>query len=113
MRDSAKEALTRKFLEAYEAKDLPAISNLLATEVLVRDWNLEVIGKEAALLEFAKNFEQARSLRIRIDHLYSSKTAVAAEIEIVVNGNQSLRVIDVLTFNEAMEIASIVSYKGL
>jgi ketosteroid isomerase-like protein len=113
LRDSDKEALTRQFLEAYEAKDLPAISNLLATEVLVRDWNLEVIGKEAALLEFAKNFEQARSLRIRIDHLYSSKTAVAAEIEIVVNGNQSLRVIDVLTFNEAMEIASIVSYKGL
>jgi len=38
---------------------------------------------------------------------------VAAEIEIVVNGSQKLRVVDVFSFNEAMEITSVISYKGL
>jgi len=106
-------ALLRHFLEAYEAKDLQRISALLAHDVVVRDWNLEVVGKDAALSEFAKNFEQASTLSIQIKHVYTSATGVAAEIEIEVNGVESLRVIDVLTLNESMEIISIVSYKGL
>ena len=85
----------------------------MAANVILRDWNLEVVGRDAALREFAKNFEQASSLGIQINQLYASEIAVAAEIEIVVNGVEGLRVIDVLTFNESMEIVSIVSYKGL
>ena len=107
------EALLKQFLEFYEAKDIESISALLAADVVLRDWNLEVAGKDAALREFAKNFEQASSLAIEIKQLHTSEVAVAAEIEIEVNGVESLRVIDVLTFNESMQIVSIVSYKGL
>ena len=113
MRNLEHQALLRQFLEAYEAKDLSTISALLADDVVVRDWNLEAVGKDAALSEFAKNFQDASSLDIHLRHVYNSETGVAAEIEIAVNGVESLRVVDVLTLNAAMKIISIVSYKGL
>ena len=107
------ELLAREFLAAYEAKDLQTISSKLAEGVVVKDWNLEVVGKTQVLLEFAKNFEEASSLSIQIVQLHSSENAVAAELEIKVNEIEILHVVDVITFAENNEITSIVSYKGL
>jgi len=105
--------LAREFLADYEAKNLQAISSKLAEGVVVRDWNIEVVGKTQALREFEKNFEEASSLSIQIVGLHSSENAVAAELEIKVNEIEILRVVDVITFAENNEITSIVSYKGL
>jgi ketosteroid isomerase-like protein len=107
------ESHLRDFLSLYEAKDLEAISKMLASTVLLRDWNLEVRGKELVLAQFEKNFEEAKSITIDVSSVYISSTGACAEITILVNKTESLRVIDVLTFNSAMQITSIVSYKGL
>ena len=109
----AHEGLLRLFLKAYETKDLELISSLLAPNVVLRDWNLQVEGKEEALREFAKNFEQAASLSIEIDRIYSSELGVAAEIEIIVNRVERLRVVDVLSLNQELKVKAIVSYRGL
>ena len=107
------EFLAREFLAAYEAKALQTISSKLAEGVVVKDWNLEVVGKTQVLREFAKNFEEASSLSIQIVQLHSSENAVAAELEIKVNEIEILHVVDVIAFAENNEITSIVSYKGL
>jgi ketosteroid isomerase-like protein len=113
MDHSQLQALTKAFLAAYEAKDLQIISSQLSDDVVVRDWNLEVVGKSKALGEFAKNFEEATTLSIQVIQLHVSNNAVAAEIEIRVNEVETLRVVDVLTFGKNGEVNSIVSYKGL
>jgi hypothetical protein len=110
---SEHQAQVRSFLSAYEQKDIQAISKMFSRDVVVRDWNLEVFGAEAALAEFAKNFEEADSLSIQVSRIFESEQGVAAEIEILVNGSQKLSVVDVFSFNEAMEITSVISYKGL
>lgn len=107
------QSLTRKFLSSYEQKDLETIAEMLANDVWLRDWNLEVVGKEAVLKEFTKNFSGEEKLRIDIRRIYSSETSVAAEIEIEVGDFETLRVVDVLGFNLKDQIVSIVSYKGL
>ena len=107
------EQLATDFLEAYERKDISAISKMLSDEVIVRDWNLEVTGKDEALSQFKKNFEDGAGLKIQIRKLYISESAVAAEIEIQVGSVESLRVIDVIEFDERYRITAIISYKGL
>ena len=107
------EQLATDFLEAYEQKDISAISKMLSEEVIVRDWNLEVTGKDEALSQFTKNFEDGAELKIQIRKLYISESAVAAEIEIQVGSVESLRVIDVIEFDERYRITAIISYKGL
>ncbi len=102
-----------EFLGAYEAKDLHAISKLITDDVVVRDWNLELLGKPEALRLFAKNFEAADSLAIRISQLMVSDASVAAEIEIEVNHSEHLKVVDVIHSNQKFEITAVVSYKGL
>lgn len=107
------EQLTRNFLAAYEAKDIETIAAMFHTDVFLRDWNSEVSGQAAAVAEFTKNFQQAKSLKIVIKRIYLAELSAAAELEITVNHTELLNVVDVLSFNEEGKILSIVAYRGL
>jgi hypothetical protein len=113
MGNSERETQVRSFLSAYERKDIDAISEMLAEDVVLRDWILEVSGLEAAVAEYSKNFRDADSLRITVNQILESESGVAAELEIVVNGSEKLNVVDIFTFNDDKEITSVVAYKGL
>ena len=107
--------LTDKFvayLNAYAKKDLEAISTQFADDILLRDWKISVSGKACAIAETKKNFEAARSIEIEILNTYESTNAVAGELKIVVDGQEVLFVVDVVTFNVDGKIASIRAYLG-
>jgi len=101
------------YLRAYEAKDLPAIAAMLADDVQLCDWNLSVRGKAAALAETRKNLESAGRLAIHIGTIYESADgAVAAELQILIDGHIDLRVVDAIAFTDGGLIRQIRAYKG-
>ncbi|MBP8164345.1 MAG: nuclear transport factor 2 family protein [Anaerolineales bacterium] len=100
------------YLRHYAAKDLQAISAMLAENVHLRDWNISVHGKDKAMLETAKNFAEAESIEIHVLAAYENDDTVAGELHIVVDGIIDLYVVDVVTFNAQGRITAIRSYKG-
>ena len=113
MSQSELRPLVIQFLKAYQDKDISAIAQMFSDDVLLRDWNLEVIGKQAALAEFSKNFESVKTLAIAVLQVYEASNNVAAEIEILIDGSETLRVVDIVSFNQDKLVTSIISYKGL
>ena len=107
------EALTREFISAYEQKDMAAIAEMFSPDVILRDWNSEVVGYEAAIQEYTNNFQAADTLDIKIQNLLVSGPSAAAVLEIVVDGVDTLQVVDLLSFGVDGKIQSIVAYKGL
>ena len=107
------EALTREFISAYEQKDMAAIAEMFSPDVILRDWNSEVVGYEAAIQEYTNNFQAADTLDIKIQNLLVSGPSAAAVLEIVVDGVDNLKVVDLLSFSVDGKIQSIVAYKGL
>jgi ketosteroid isomerase-like protein len=105
------EKLTRRFIDLYAAKDINAISDMFSEDIVLRDWNYEVAGKEAAIIEFTKNFDEAETLHISIKNIYLSELSGAAEIEVTVNG-LILSIVDVVTFDSAEQITSVIAYRG-
>lgn len=105
------EQLTRRFLELYAAKDINAISDMFSEDIVLRDWNYEVVGKDAAIIEFTKNFDEAETLHISIKNIYLSELSAAAEIEVTVNG-LILGIVDVITFDAEEKIFSIIAYRS-
>ena len=105
------EKLTRRFIELYAAKDINAISDMFSEDIVLRDWNYEVVGKDAAIIEFTKNFDEAETLHISIKNIYLSELSGAAEIEVTVNGI-ILGIVDVVTLDSADQIISVIAYRG-
>ena len=104
--------LFQTYLRHYADKNLAAISDMLAAEVHLRDWNISVRGHAAAVRETAQNFAEADSLEIRVLALYENADTVAGELHIIVNKTIELYVVDVITFDAQGKITAIRSYKG-
>jgi steroid delta-isomerase len=102
----------RDYLRRYAAKDLDGIAAMFSEEVTLRDWNLGVTGKAAALAETRKNFESARSLDIDVLRLHESGPSVAGELRILVDGHLELFVVDVVDFDDDGRILAIRAYLG-
>jgi steroid delta-isomerase len=100
------------YLHHYADKNLDAIAAMFADDITLRDWNLAVTGKAAALRETAKNFESAQTIEIELRHLYVSNDGVAGELRIVIDGAVELYVVDVLTFAADGRIQAIRAYLG-
>jgi len=100
------------YLRHYADKNLTAIAAMFADDITLRDWNLAVTGKAAALSETAKNFAAAQTIEIEPLHLYANADAVAGELRIVIDGATELFVVDVLTFAADGRIQSIRAYLG-
>ncbi len=102
----------RRYLQLYAARDLEAIAELFAEQIQLRDWNLSVQGKAAALAETRHNFASVDSLQIEVLSLFESADGVAGELRILIDGQEELHVLDVLRFDADGKIAEIHAYVG-
>ncbi|MFX1679462.1 nuclear transport factor 2 family protein [Mitsuaria sp. CC2] len=100
------------YLRRYAAKDLDGIASMFSEEVTLRDWNLSVKGRDAAIAETRKNFESAASIHIEVLHVLESANSVAGELRILVDGNIELFVVDVLDFDVEGQITAIRAFLG-
>ena len=100
------------YLEAYEARDIEAVGGMLSDQVSLRDWDICVQGKDAALDETRKNFASVQHLKIVPLRVFESEGAVAAELQILIDGRLDLRVVDVVEFDAQGAICAIRAYKG-
>ncbi|MFY7864692.1 GFA family protein [Roseateles sp.] len=100
------------YLRHYAAKDLQAIADMLAADVVLRDWKICVHGREAAVAETRANFAAARSLLIEPLQLYESPQSVAGELRILVDDEVELFVVDVLDFDAEGKIKAIRAFLG-
>lgn len=99
------------YLGHYAAKRLDRVSALFADDISLRDWNISVSGKEAALAETARNF-RAASIEIHVLGIFEAADAIAGELRILVDGHIELFVVDVVSFDPQGRISAIRAYLG-
>lgn len=100
------------YLKKYEEKDLHGIEEMFSEDIVLRDWKIRVEGKENAIRETKKNFENATSIEIEVLSTYENTNTVAAELKIIVDSTEELYVVDVITINSEGKIKSIRAYLG-
>lgn len=100
------------YLKKYAEKDIKAIDQMFADDIVLRDWKIYVVGKDNALRETKKNFDSVESISIEVLSTYENENAVAAELKIVVDSTEELFVVDVVTFDKNLKIAAIRAYLG-
>ena len=104
--------LVHGYLAAYAARDLAAIEAMLADTITLRDWQIRVVGKAAALAETRKNFAAVEQLRIDVLAAYERDGGAAAELRIVIDDRDILHVVDVFEFDAGGRITAIRAYLG-
>jgi len=105
-------SIAQDYFGAFETKDIDKIRELLDSEVVLRDWNVEAKGFENVLninIEIFKDFEK---IQVNVISLYAEESTVIGELTITLDEAVTMRVVDVIEFTSFRKIKSIRAYKG-
>ena len=114
MVDLVDKALT--YFKTFSNKDSEGLRSLFSENVYLRDWEILANGIDEVVEVNQNIFDSVNTIAvtpIRVwDFLSHEDNVVVAELEIVVNDEETLLVTDILEFDDDEKIKSIRAYKG-
>ena len=103
--------LAINYFETFSRKDIDTLAELFTSDPSLRDWNGLAEGRTDVLAANKTIFDNVDTIAVTPLSLYQDGNTVAAEIEVLINGEEKLLVVDVITFEDD-KIASVRAYKG-
>lgn len=101
-----------RYFSNFSKKDLSKLKNDFSEDIILRDWEIEENGLESVIRVISTIFEKNYSINIKVINLIRENHQVAAEIEILINEEELIKVVDIIKFNNQNKIYSITAYKG-
>lgn len=99
------------YFKSFIRKDLKSLYQCLTPEVVLKDWEGTVTGREALLAHNEQFFNSITDLKVLVNNVAENGRHVFAELEIIIDG-ESIRVVDVLEFDlDTYDIKLIKAYK--
>ncbi|CAD7939657.1 unnamed protein product [Amoebophrya sp. A25] len=112
----ATDALARKYFEAWNSQDLGVLGETLDEKVTLRDWDIAAEGKSKVVEANGNIFKAVPAIKIEVLNIFESKSdlgpAAACEILVKVSDSETLKVTDIIQFNDAGLITAVRAYKG-
>jgi hypothetical protein len=100
------------YLKAFSEKDLASLETMFADNMILTDWDGQMIGKQNVLAFNQTLFSQLGHIRVDIDKIAIGHDTVIAEIKIVLDNKVIVPVVDVIDFDQDNKIREIRAYKG-
>lgn len=102
--------IAEKYFEAWNQKDYQKLSSTLSDDVQLFDWDQTCEGLNAVVSATEKIHENLPDIYIEVKNLYNADPLITAELVINLGDGDSLRVVDLLTF-QSDKICRIDAFK--
>ena len=111
LNDRRMRELVTKYFKDFSNKDLEKLSDIFSEEITLQDWDILAEGKQN-VLEANKNiFNSVDTISINLNELYIDDNVATCIIEIVINNEETLKVIDIIKIDTDGKIKEISAYK--
>ena len=101
-----------KYFEAFSNKDLDLIGGMLSSNACLRDWDISEKGKKGVLHAMHNIFNSVETIKVTVLNMYREEYSVVAELDILINDHELIKVVDILQFNKSNKIMNIRAFKG-
>ena len=105
------ENLVKTYFEIFSNKDIKGLKNLFSDDVFLQDWDILAKGKKQVLDANKNIFDSVESISVTLNNLYLDELVAICLIEIIINNEETLKVIDIIKFNDENKIIEVSSYK--
>lgn len=106
-----KPQLAIRYFQSFANKDIASLDLLMADNVVLTDWEVQIMGKENILAHNKRFFDRVKTLNVDIQKIAIGQDCVISEIRIIVNNSGQLFVTDVIEFDDEDKIKAIRAYK--
>ena len=102
----------KEYFKNFSNKNLFELEKMFSENIVLRDWNIHALGKQEVIDANKGIFESVETIQVTPVSFYSnSDYSYAVCISILINGNETLDVIDVIDFDNDGLIKSVVAFK--
>ena len=99
------------YFKAFSLKDISVIKIMLDEKVELKDWTINVKGRDSVLDAISLIFQEFDLIRIDVKEIYQEGFTIIAKLDIKLD-DHLLSVVDILNYSEENKILSIHAYKG-
>ena len=100
------------YFKTFSEKNINGLREMFDDNVTLRDWNKNYQGIKSVLEENLNIFQNVKTINAIPLNIISENNFVVAELKIIINGNEELKVVDMIEFNKKGKIISIKAFKG-
>ena len=104
--------ICENYFRNFSEKNLNTLADLFSENVKLRDWELSASGKASVIDANRRIFSSVSSIQVTPLSMYKEGNTVVAELDICLNNAETLKVVDIIEFDENGKILSIRAYKG-
>jgi hypothetical protein len=104
--------LSVNYFNLFSNKEIESLKLMFDRNIKLRDWEIDVVGIDDVIKANLKIFNSVDSIKVKPLLIVEGDKCVFAELDIVINGKDSIKVVDIIEFNEKSKITSIRAYKG-
>lgn len=97
---------------AFNNKDLLKLEQLFADNITLKDWEINVNGKQKVLEANKKIFNSVKSINSKTVNNYFFDNIAICVLKITINQNEIIDVVDIVEFDDEGKILNITAYKG-
>lgn len=103
--------LALTYFQSFASKDLDRLRDLLHPDVVLRDWVIDVTGRDQVLAATKDIFVQFASIQVTPLKVHVDGGTVVGELEITLD-SERIKVVDVLEYCSDRKIRAIRAYRG-
>jgi hypothetical protein len=105
------EDLVKTYFEIFSNKDITGLDNIFSDDIILQDWEILAKGKKQTLDANKNIFDSVESISVTLNDLYLDELVAICLIEIIINNEETLKVIDIIKFNDENKIIEVSAYK--
>ena len=102
----------QSYFTIFSEKNINGLREMFDDNVTLRDWEIDKQGIENVLKANLNIFQNVKTIKAIPQNIVSENNFVFAELKIIVNGDEELKVVDIIEFNKKGKIISIRAFKG-
>ena len=100
------------YFKTFSEKNIDGLREMFDDNVTLRDWDIDKKGIESVLKANLNIFQNVKTINAIPQNIISENNFVFAELKIVINEVDELKVVDLIEFNKKGKIISIKAFKG-
>ena len=111
MKKNIKE-IALSYFNIFSQKNIEGLRTLFDDNITLRDWDINQTGIENVLKANLSIFEQVKTIKVIPQTIITENNLLSAELKIIINNKDELKVVDIIEFNTNGKIISIKAFKG-
>ena len=100
------------YFKTFSQKDIDGLREMFDDNVTLRDWDINEKGIENVLEANLNIFQSVKSINVIPQNIISENNFISAELKIIIDNDEELKVVDLIEFNDRAKIISIKAFKG-